>query len=73
MASEHLEHVAREGDRWDSLAYQYYGDPFGYVRLIEANPHVPIRPYIAAGTRLAIPLIEPAAAASTEEMPPWKR
>ncbi|HFV0367875.1 TPA: tail protein X, partial [Escherichia coli] len=22
-----LEHVTRDGERWDSLAWQYYGDP----------------------------------------------
>ncbi|HDY1642291.1 TPA: tail protein X, partial [Escherichia coli] len=25
-----LEHVTRDGERWDSLAWQYYGDPLGY-------------------------------------------
>ncbi|HCN1628338.1 TPA: tail protein X, partial [Escherichia coli] len=24
-----LEHVTRDGERWDSLAWQYYGDPLG--------------------------------------------
>lgn len=70
---EYLEHVAVEGDRWDTLAYRYYGDPFGYQRIVAANPHVPIRPFIAAGTKLAIPLVEPATGtAAGEEMPPWK-
>ncbi|MDJ4912435.1 tail protein X, partial [Salmonella enterica] len=22
-----LEHITRDGERWDSLAWQYYGDP----------------------------------------------
>lgn len=71
---EYIEHLAVEGDRWDRLSYRYYGDPFAYEGIIVANPHVPIAPYIAAGTRLAIPLIEPdAGTASTEELPPWKR
>lgn len=38
-----LEHVTRDGERWDSLAWQYYGDPLGYPRIIAANPHVPSR------------------------------
>lgn len=70
---EYLEHVATEGDRWDSLAYKYYGDPYGYERIIVANPHVPIAPFIAAGTKVAIPLIEPPAATATEDLPPWKQ
>ncbi|MFT2542069.1 tail protein X, partial [Escherichia coli] len=32
-----LEHVTRDGERWDSLAWQYYGDPLGYPRIIAAN------------------------------------
>lgn len=35
-----LEHITRDGERWDSLAWQYYGDPLGYPRIIAANPHV---------------------------------
>ena len=73
MDDEYLEHVATEGERWDTLAHRYYGDPFAYERLIDANPHVPIRPFIAAGTLLAIPLIEPTTAAASEDLPPWKQ
>ncbi len=29
-----LEHVTRDGERWDSLAWQYYGDPLGYPGLL---------------------------------------
>lgn len=70
---EYLEHVATEGERWDTLSWRYYGDPYGFERIIVANPHVPITPFIAAGTKLAIPLIEPPASTTTEDLPPWKQ
>ena len=73
MSGEWIEHVAKLGDRWDTLAYAYYGDPFGYMRLIEANPHVPIRPFIEPGTQLVIPLIEPDDDGQALELPPWKQ
>lgn len=38
------QHITREGERWDTLAAHYYGDPLGYVRIITANPDIPITP-----------------------------
>lgn len=70
---EYIEHTAKQGDRWDTLAFQYYGDAFGFERLVVANPHIPIRPFIAPGTLVAIPLIEPDDVGITEDMPPWKQ
>ncbi|HBJ6087903.1 TPA: tail protein X, partial [Escherichia coli] len=51
-----LEHVTRDGERWDSLAWQYYGDPLGYPRIIAANPHVAITPVLPSGLLLLIPV-----------------
>ena len=67
-----LEHVTREGERWDSLAWQYYGDPMGYPRIIAANPHVAITPVLPSGL-LLIPVIEAEEATTEEDTPPWLR
>lgn len=69
QTEHYLEHVTVEGERWDQIAYRYYGDPMGYVRIIMANPHVAILPVFTAGIVLAIPVI--ASNAATEEVPPW--
>ena len=37
-----IEHVTVEGERWDTLAWRYYGDPLAYGRIIEANPALDI-------------------------------
>jgi phage tail protein X len=68
----YVEHITRDGDRWDLLAWQYYGDPFGYERIIMANPSVPIRPFIVSGIKLRIPIIEDTSVLS-QNLPPWKR
>ncbi|EDV4562869.1 hypothetical protein HX41_004150 [Salmonella enterica subsp. enterica] len=68
-----LEHVTRDGERWDSLAWQYYGDPLGYPRIIAANPHVAITPVLPSGLLLLIPVIEAEEANTEEDIAPWLR
>lgn len=70
---EALIHLTSEGERWDQLADRYYGDPCGYIRIIEANPGAPILPRLPAGLSLMIPLLEEDDALEHEELPPWKR
>lgn len=66
-----LTHITTEGERWDQLAWRYYGDAHRYLPIVQANPHVPITAALAAGLTLAIPLLEPVA--TTEDLPPWMR
>ncbi|QQJ05214.1 hypothetical protein HFQ69_23510 [Salmonella enterica subsp. enterica serovar Agona] len=68
-----LEHITRDGERWDSLAWQYYGDPLGYPRIIAANPHVAITPVLPSGVLLLIPVIEAEDARTEEDIAPWLR
>lgn len=66
-----IEHVTMAGDRWDLLAWDYYGDAFGYARIVQANPHVGRGPVLPVGVVLAIPVIE--RPVSAHGLPPWKR
>lgn len=70
---EVIEHITREGDRWDLLAWEYYGDALGYERIIAANVHVDIIPILPSGLVLNIPVIEEPVAelSESEELPPW--
>ena len=70
---DYVEHITNEGDRWDLLAYRYYGDPYQYERIIVANVHVPIVPILDSGLRLRIPVLDDAAVLSDSQLPPWKR
>lgn len=66
-----ITHVTTEGERWDQLAWRYYGDAHRYLPIVEANPHVPITAALPAGLTLAIPMLE--SVTSTEDLPPWMR
>ncbi|HWO57694.1 MAG TPA: tail protein X [bacterium] len=72
--SVYLSYVTKAGDRWDLLAYRFYGDPFRYEPIVAANPHVPIEPVLESGLALSIPVLERAEITpSIESLPPWKR
>ena len=73
FTGEYWEYVTVEGDRWDLIAYNFYGDPFAYEGIITANPEVPIIPILQSGLKLKIPVIETTDTISAEELPPWKR
>lgn len=66
-----LIHLTTEGERWDQLAWRYYGDAHRYRPIVEANPHVPLAAALPPGLTLAIPVLEPATA--SEDLPPWMR
>lgn len=70
--TEYVEHLTVEGDRWDLLAWRYYGDPHLYEPIIAANPAVPIRPFLASGVRLRVPVL-PDEVVLDRDLPPWKR
>ncbi|MGS9092557.1 tail protein X, partial [Salmonella enterica subsp. enterica serovar Infantis] len=53
----YLEHVTTDGERWDNLAWSYYGDALAYERINAANPHVAIMPVLPSGARLIIPVL----------------
>ena len=68
----YLKHITKEGERWDMLAYRYYGDALAYERIVAANPHVAVTPVLAGGLMLAIPVVEETETL-TEDLPPWLR
>jgi phage tail protein X len=66
-----ITHVTTEGERWDQLAWRYYGDAHRYLPMVQANPHVPITAILPSGLTLAIPILEPVT--SAQDLPPWMR
>lgn len=71
--NQYLRHVTGSGQRWDSLAYLYYGDALAYERIVAANPQIPIVPALPGGIVVLIPIIESPDVVASEELPPWKR
>lgn len=70
---EVIEHITKDGDRWDLLAWEYYGDATAYEGIVAANPSIKIDPILTSGIKLLIPVLTSAETNSTEGMPPWKR
>jgi len=66
-----ITHVTTEGERWDQLAWRYYGDAHRYLPIVQANPHVPITAILPSGLTLAIPILE--LVTSAQDLPPWMR
>lgn len=78
-----LQHTTIQGQRWDSVAIEYYGSlkitvneeersSIGY--LIESNPGVPVYDVFPDGVILDIPIIQKSEVITDlEKMPPWKQ
>ena len=64
-------YTTKGGERWDGLAWEYYGDPTDYSPIIMANPNVPIEPVFDAGISIAVPILQKSAVVRAD-LPPWK-
>lgn len=73
VAKGYLQHIASDGDRWDNLSYQYYGDATAYEQIIIANRHLSITPTLSAGQIVFIPIITAADKQRNNAVPPWLR
>ena len=71
-SSQYIQHVTAAGERWDLLAWQYYGDAALYSPIIMANPQVPIEPVFEAGLQLWIPILF-VQQSQIANLPPWSR
>ncbi|MGH7247595.1 MAG: tail protein X [Pseudomonadota bacterium] len=70
-ASQYIAHVTVAGERWDLLAWRYYGDATRFNPIIMANASVPIEPVFAAGMVIEVPVLS-ARNSSGTDLPPWK-
>lgn len=70
---EYIEHITQEGERWDTIAYRYYGDAALLSPLAEANEHLQLLPALPAGLPVRVPLVADTEALATQDLPPWMR
>ncbi len=70
--SQFVTHISADGDRWDLLAWHYYGDPTSFGPIVMANPGIPIEPVLSAGLAIAIPVLQKSMLVAAD-LPPWKR
>lgn len=71
MTTDNIIHLTAEGERWDSIAWRYYGSVNEAGRIAAANPHVPLVPILPSGVRIVIPVIDAATADEKTALPPW--
>jgi len=72
MTRQFYEYITREGDRWDSIAWQFYTNATLYEPIIRANPQVEITPTLKSGIKLKIPVIDQQNTIEFQ-LPPWKK
>lgn len=72
MNESMIPHTIRAGERWDSLAYRYYGDVFLMTYLVNANPHLAFAESLPQGETIFIPVIKNQTN-HHDELPPWLR
>ena len=72
MTQTYIEHRAIEGERWDQIAWHYYGDAARMPDLLAANPAHAHRVRLPATTLIKVPVIVRAKPSSVG-LPPWKR
>ena len=74
MAGQFITHITRAGERWDTLAWKYYGDATLFSPIIQTNPQLPIEAVFEAGLTVGVPLLMvDSTVQSAADLPPWKR
>ena len=68
------EHHAKQGERFDLIAFNYYGNPLAYLKILQANPQYYGKPVLNAGDRVLVPKKSvKELRSSAANLPPWKR
>ena len=70
MSRHYLKHIVTDFERWDTLAYHYYGNPLMINLLIDANPHIPFCEELPRNQIVLVPVIK-AQSVDNAGMPPW--
>jgi phage tail protein X len=69
-----IPHLTTAGERWDTLAWKYYGDATLFGPIIQTNPQIAIEAGFEAGLNIGVPiLVVNQAAQNQADLPPWKR
>jgi phage tail protein X len=68
---EYLNHRTIDGERLDTLAWNYYGDASQFGPILKANPGLYGKTVTSAGAPLRIPIIEQPPAPPRPGLPPW--
>lgn len=70
---DYIEHITQDGERWDLIAWRYYGDAARIAPLAEANPHLQLAPVLTGGLPVRVPVLQGDGQVPGFELPPWMR
>lgn len=70
--TQFITHITSSGERWDLVAWKYYGNATLYSPIIMANPGIAIEPVFSAGLTLLVPMLAQSNTAPAN-LPPWKQ
>lgn len=65
-----IAHTIKQNERWDLLAYQYYGNVNEMGRLMDANPHLSLSEVLPVGETLLVPVLQ-VKTTNQDDLPPW--
>jgi phage tail protein X len=69
-----IPYITQAGDRWDLLAWRFYGDATLFGPIIQTNPQIAIEAVLEAGLNVGIPLLQVTQTTQNgADLPPWKR
>ena len=69
-----VNYTVKQGERWDALAWKFYGSVKAMNILIEANPSIPLSTVLPAGTQVVVPILDNTSdSVISKNLPPWKR
>jgi len=71
MSQDYLTHISRDGERWDLLAFTYYGDANRFEPIMRANPDQIALTVLPGGLSLKVPILDEPATPPDAGMPPW--
>lgn len=67
------QYLTKQGDTWDKISYEAYGDAVRFMDIVRANKPLKIGSELPAGIKINIPIIEEPQTATEQLLPPWKR
>lgn len=70
MSESVIKHIIKAGERWDTLAYRYYGDVGEMGRLMNTNAHIAFCEVLPQGETLLVPVLAMKQTAQ-DDLPPW--
>lgn len=70
---KYIFYIVAHNERWDDIAYRYYGDCYNIKPIVEANPHLKIEGILPEGVEIIVPIDEKSVKNDDSRLPVWKR